>query len=63
MMLSMCHEYYQVLLAQGLCIGLGAGCIFIPGVAILSTYFNTKLALANGIAAAGSGLGGLTSTE
>lgn len=57
MMLSICHEYYQVLLAQGICMGLGAGCIFIPGIAILSTYFNTKLALANEIAAAGSGMG------
>ncbi|KAJ5747706.1 MFS general substrate transporter [Penicillium nucicola] len=59
MMTSICHEYYQVLLAQGFCIGIGVGLIFIPGVAILSTYFTSKLALANGIAAAGSGLGGI----
>ncbi|KAE8351715.1 major facilitator superfamily domain-containing protein [Aspergillus coremiiformis] len=59
MMISICHEYYQTLLAQGFCIGIGVGLIFIPGVALLSTYFSTKLALANGIAAAGSGLGGI----
>lgn len=63
MMLSISHEYYQVLLAQGFCIGIGAGMIFIPGVAILSTYFNTKLAIANGVAAAGSGLGEWTSSN
>ena len=57
MMTSLCHEYYQSLLAQGFCIGIGVGLIFIPGVAILSTYFSSRLALANGIAAAGSGLG------
>lgn len=57
MMLSLSKEYYQVLLSQGFCIGLGTGLILIPGVAILSTYFGTKLALANGVAAAGSGLG------
>lgn len=57
MMASLSHEYYQVLLAQGFCIGIGVGLVFIPGVAILSTYFSSKLALANGIAAAGSGLG------
>ncbi|OQD85338.1 hypothetical protein PENANT_c010G03688 [Penicillium antarcticum] len=56
MMTSLCHEYYQALLAQGFCIGIGVGLIFIPSVAILSTYFGSKLALANGIAAAGSGL-------
>ncbi|KAL5360115.1 major facilitator superfamily domain-containing protein [Aspergillus floccosus] len=59
MMISICHEYYQALLAQGFCIGIGVGLIFIPGVAVLSTYFTTKLALANGVAAAGSGLGGI----
>jgi MFS family permease len=57
MVTSLCHEYYQVILAQGFCIGIGVGLIFIPGVAVLSTYFDTRLALANGIAATGGGLG------
>ncbi|KAE8378992.1 major facilitator superfamily domain-containing protein [Aspergillus bertholletiae] len=59
MMLSLSKEYYQVLLSQGFCIGIGAGLILIPGIAILSTYFSTNLALANGVAATGSGLGGI----
>ena len=57
MMLSLCHTYWQALLAQAFCIGIGSGCLFIPGVAILSTYFNTNLALAVGLAASGSSMG------
>lgn len=56
MLTSLCYEYYQSLLAQGFCIGIGVSLILIPGVAILSTYFSSRLALANGIAAAGNGL-------
>ncbi|GAB7362043.1 hypothetical protein MBLNU230_g2077t1 [Neophaeotheca triangularis] len=59
MMLSLCNSYYQVMLAQAISIGLGAGCLFVPAVAILSTYFSTKVATAMGIAAAGSSLGGV----
>ncbi|KAF2398261.1 MFS general substrate transporter [Trichodelitschia bisporula] len=59
MMLSLCTQYWQVLLAQGFCIGIGSACLFVPGVAILSTYFTSHLALATGIAASGSSLGGV----
>ncbi|UNI18573.1 hypothetical protein JDV02_004833 [Purpureocillium takamizusanense] len=59
MMLSLCAEYYQALLAQGFCIGVGCGIAYVPGVAVLSGYFTTNLAIANGIATAGSGLGGI----
>lgn len=59
MMLSICTAYWEVLLAQAFCIGLGMGCLFIPSVALLSTYFTTHVALATGIAASGSSLGGV----
>jgi MFS family permease len=59
MVLSVCSTYWQVLLAQGLCIGIGMGCLFIPSVAILSTYFSTRIGLAIGIAASGSSFGGI----
>lgn len=58
-MTSICTEYWQIMLAQGLCIGVGCGCLFVPSVAIVSTYFSTKKAFATGIAAAGSSLGGV----
>lgn len=57
MMTSICKSYWEVMLAQGLCVGLGSGCLFIPSVAIVSTYFTTKKAFATGVAAAGSSLG------
>jgi MFS family permease len=57
MMLSLCHEYWQVLLAQAICIGIGCGGLFIPSVAILNTYFTTKIGFVVGIAASGSSLG------
>jgi MFS family permease len=59
MMLSLCTNYWEVLLAQGFCVGIGAGCLFVPSVAILPTYFNTRLGLAVGAAAAGSSFGGV----
>ncbi len=59
MMLSLCHTFWQALLAQGFCIGMGAGMLFIPSLAVLPAYFNTKLGLAMGLAASGSSLGGI----
>ncbi|KAI9725894.1 MAG: hypothetical protein M1834_009457 [Cirrosporium novae-zelandiae] len=59
MMLSLCTVYWQVLLAQGFCIAIGSGALFLPGVAILSTYFTTKISFAVGIAASGSSIGGV----
>ena len=57
MMTSISSVYWQVMLAQALCIGFGCGCLFVPSVAILSTYFSTKKAFVTGIAASGSSLG------
>lgn len=31
MMTSLCQEYYQFLLAQGICSSIGASCIFYAG--------------------------------
>jgi MFS family permease len=59
MMLSLCNTYWQVLLAQGLVIGIGTGCLFVPCVAILPQYFTSKLGLTTGLAIGGSSLGGI----
>ncbi|KAK5107411.1 hypothetical protein LTR62_001315 [Meristemomyces frigidus] len=58
MMLSLCTTYWQVFLAQAICIGIGTGAMFVPGIAIVSTYWSTRIATATGLAAAGSSLGG-----
>ncbi|CAK7230712.1 hypothetical protein SBRCBS47491_007680 [Sporothrix bragantina] len=59
MMTSICKEYWQVFLAQGVVVGIGAGMVFIPGVAIVGTYFSTRRATAIGLAATGSCVGGI----
>ena len=57
MMTSISDKYYQIILAQGVCVGLGCGCLFVPSVAIVGTYFSTKRSLAMGVATSGSSLG------
>ncbi|KAH8120925.1 hypothetical protein FP744_10000951 [Trichoderma asperellum] len=57
MMSSLATKYYQLFLSQGLCVGIGGGCLFLPCVAVASTYFTTKRALAIGIVASGGSVG------
>ncbi|KAK3367618.1 major facilitator superfamily domain-containing protein [Podospora didyma] len=52
-------SYWQVFLAQGVCMGLGNGCLFCPCMTTVSTYFSKKRSLAIGIVACGSATGGL----
>ncbi|TVY92528.1 Aspyridones efflux protein [Lachnellula willkommii] len=59
MMLSICKTYWQVILAQGVVVGIGAGMTFIPSVAIVGTYFTTKRSTAMGLGATGSSIGGV----
>lgn len=59
MMTSICTKYWHVILAQGVCIGLGSGCLFIPSIAVVATYFTTKRHLATGMAVGGSSIGGI----
>ena len=58
-MTSLCTEYWQLFLAQGLGQGLGCGLMFCPTVALMPTYFTKNRAVAIGIAACGSATGGL----
>ena len=59
MMLSLCTEFWQALLAQAFCVGIGSGLLFIPIVSLIPTWFSTHIGLAVGIAASGSPLGGV----
>ena len=56
-MTSICQEYWQILLSQGIVTGAGFGCLFLPGVTVVSQYFSTKKAFATGIASLGSSIG------
>ncbi|KAK3694530.1 major facilitator superfamily domain-containing protein [Podospora appendiculata] len=57
-MTSLCTLYWQILLAQGFCIGIGMGLVFLPSAAIISQYFSRHRALAMGISSAGSPVAG-----
>ncbi|KAL7941024.1 major facilitator superfamily domain-containing protein [Trichoderma barbatum] len=58
-MTSLCSTYWQVLLAQGICVGLGMGLTFLPATAIQSQYFAKRRAFAMGVAGTGSPVGGI----
>jgi MFS family permease len=58
-LISWCKTYWQVLLAQGVCVGIGNGLVFVPSVALASTYFFKNRAVALGLCASGSATGGL----
>ncbi|KAK8024537.1 hypothetical protein PG993_012603 [Apiospora rasikravindrae] len=59
MMLSLCTQYWQVLLAQGIVVGLGGGCLFVPALAVVQPYFGARLGLALGIVGTGSSIGNI----
>ncbi|RKL05604.1 hypothetical protein BFJ70_g17095 [Fusarium oxysporum] len=58
-MTSLSQTYWQILLAQGLCTGLGNGLLLTPMMTLITTYFKRRLPLVMGIAACGSTTGGL----
>lgn len=58
-MTSLSTKYYQLFLAQGICVGLGNGLMFAPALAVLSTYFTKHRSVAISIGACGTGTGGL----
>lgn len=59
---SFSSSYYQVLLAQGFCAGIGTSCLYMPAVTLVPAYFpgrgpGSRRAMAMGTAAIGSSLG------
>ncbi|KIW79302.1 hypothetical protein Z517_05914 [Fonsecaea pedrosoi CBS 271.37] len=56
---SFATEYWHLILTQGILVGLGTGFSWLPATPILPQWFNRNRSLAQGIAAAGSGIGGV----
>lgn len=56
---SLSTEIWHLYLTQGALLGIGVGFAYVPSVAILSQWFEKNRSIASGIAAAGSGLGGV----
>ncbi|KAF2000247.1 MFS general substrate transporter [Amniculicola lignicola CBS 123094] len=59
MMLSLSTKYWQVFLSQGICMGLGAGLLYIPSLALVGIWFSKKRALAMGVVMSGIAVGGV----
>lgn len=59
MMTSLSSQYYQILLAQGVCSALGASAVFYSAMNSVGTWFFKRRAAAFGIMASGSSLGGV----
>jgi peptide chain release factor 1 len=57
--MSAATQYWQLLLAQGVCQGLGAGIVFAPTVANTSTYFQRRRVMAISLGACGTSTGGI----
>ena len=57
MMLSLSEKYWQVFLSQGVCMGLGAGLLYIPSLALVGIWFERRRALAMGIVMSGIAVG------
>lgn len=57
MMLSLSTKYWQVFLSQGMCMGLGAGLLYIPSLALVGIWFDKKRAIALGIVMSGIAVG------
>lgn len=59
MMTSLCKEFYQFLLAQGILLGLSMALLVCPALALIGQYIKVKRGLALGIVISGSSLGGV----
>ena len=59
MMTSLCKDYYQFILAQGVLGGIGTGFLFTPALTAVNQYFMKKRGQVVGIAVAGSSVVGV----
>lgn len=59
MMLSLCKTYWQIMLVQGILMGIAMAFLQFPAFAAASQYFRKNRAAALGVMVAGSSLGGI----
>lgn len=58
MLTSLCTQYYQFILCQGILLGVSCGMIFAPALSVVGHYFFKKRAMAMAYASTGSPIGG-----
>ena len=56
-MLSLASEYYQVLLAQGVCVGIGSAILYVPSISLVASRFERRRPLAVFVATSGTSVG------
>ncbi|GAM88206.1 hypothetical protein ANO11243_062370 [Dothideomycetidae sp. 11243] len=56
---SFATQTWQLYLSQGVCFAIGMGFLFTGTIGIIPQWFTTRRSLASGLAAAGSGFGGM----
>ncbi|KAF2127401.1 MFS general substrate transporter [Dothidotthia symphoricarpi CBS 119687] len=59
MMLSLAQTYTQIILSQGVLLGLCLGFLYVPSVALIPLYFKSWRGVALGLATAGGSFGGV----
>ncbi|KXX78516.1 putative transporter MCH4 [Madurella mycetomatis] len=59
MMTSISTAYYQILLSQAICSGIGASMVFFPAFNCVTTWFMKRRGAALGLTVAGSSIGGV----
>ncbi|KAK2595583.1 hypothetical protein QQS21_006694 [Conoideocrella luteorostrata] len=59
MMLSLSHDYYQILLSQGVCVGIGSAILYVPSISLVASRFQKRRSLAVFVATSGTAVGGV----
>ena len=57
LMASICTQHWQLLLSQGICVGIGSGLLGQTSLVVIPLYFRSRRMIAIGIAATGASLG------
>lgn len=57
--MSVAKNYWQLILTQGICTGVGGGIFFVPIMGLVSTYFAKRRGMAVGIVTSGNSAGGI----
>ena len=58
-MMSLCDDYYQLFLTQGILMGLGNGLLYVPGIALVGRSFKKHRSIALAITSCGAPAGGV----
>ncbi|KAF9883919.1 hypothetical protein FE257_002662 [Aspergillus nanangensis] len=56
---SYATQIWHLFLSQGICFGIGMGFLYITALSVLPEWFSTRRSFSMGLAASGSGLGGV----